>query len=124
MTRICAALLTIFILGGSARAASFLQPEEAIDHVGERAKVCGLVATATFAERTRGQPTFLNLGRPYPQHVFTALVWGADRSAFSYAPESLQGAVICVQGTISEYGGRAEIIVKQPSQITAGTRER
>ena len=82
------------------------------------------MASAKFAERTGGQPTFLNLGRPYPVHVFTALIWGANRGKFSYAPESLQGAEICVQGTIAEYRGRAEIIVKQPSQITAGARER
>lgn len=101
MTRICAALLTFFILDGVARAADILQPDEAIDHIGEPARVCGIVASAKFADRVRGQPTFLNLGKPYPQHVFTALVWGADRGSFSYAPESLQGTEICVQGTIA-----------------------
>jgi hypothetical protein len=31
-------------------------------------------------ERTRRQPTFLNLDAPYPQHIFTVVVWGESRA--------------------------------------------
>jgi hypothetical protein len=89
----------------------------AINHVGRTATVCGVVASAKFAERTHGQPTFLNLDKPYPNQVFTAVVWGSDRANFSYAPESLQGRKICVTGQIGLYKGRAEIIVSGPGQI-------
>ena len=89
----------------------------AANHVGESARVCGLVASAKYATETRRQPTFLNLDRPYPNHVFTALIWGSDREAFPYAPEGLQGKQICVQGVIELYKGKAEIIVTGPSQI-------
>lgn len=97
--------------GGSISAA------EAANHVGESARVCGRVAGAKYSTETRGQPTFLNLDRAYPDHVFTALIWGSKRSAFPYAPESLRGQRICVKGTIELYKGRAEIIVSSPSQI-------
>ncbi len=40
-------------------------PVEAASHVGERATVCGLVASATYADCSRGQPTFLNLDKPF-----------------------------------------------------------
>jgi len=90
---------------------------EAANHVGESARVCGLVASAKYATETRRQPTFLNLDRPYPNHVFTALIWGSDREAFPYAPEGLQGKWICVTGVIELYKGKAEIIVTGPTQI-------
>src|SRR5712692_5691208 len=56
-----------------------LGPEEAASHVGESTTVCGLVASATHAARSRGAPTFLNLGKPYPDQIFTAVIWGDDR---------------------------------------------
>lgn len=48
------------------------KPSDAINHVGESATVCGAVASAKYATSTRRQPTFLNLERPYPNHIFTA----------------------------------------------------
>ena len=98
-------------------AAASLSAADAVRHMGEHAEVCGLVASAKFASSSRGQPTFLNLDRAYPDHVFTALIWGSERGAFRYPPESLQGERICVSGTISEYRGRAQIVVSRPEQI-------
>lgn len=53
-----------------------LSAREASKHVGERATVCGLVASTHFATRSKGQPTFLNLDEPYPKAVFTVLIRG------------------------------------------------
>jgi len=111
-------LLTLGLLAGQAHAdADTVSAADAANHVGESAKVCGRVASAKYATETRRKPTFLNLDRPYPDQVFTALIWGSDRSAFSYPPESLRGQRICVKGMIELYKGRAEIIVSRPSQI-------
>ena len=99
-------------------ALSGISPEEAINHAGERATVCGTVVTAKYSVRSNGQPTFLNLDYPYPRQVFTALVWGRDRSKFQYPPESLEGQSVCVNGLIKSYKGTAEIIVRDASQIT------
>ena len=90
---------------------------DAINHVGENATVCGVVASAKYASSSRGQPTFLNLDRRYPNHVFTALVWGESRDRFGYAPESLSGERICVTGQISTFRGVAQIVVSSESQI-------
>ena len=111
-------LFALGLLTGQVHAdANTISAAEAANHVGESAKVCGRVASAKYATETRRQPTFLNLDRPYPDQVFTALIWGSDRSAFSYPPESLRGQRICVKGMIELYKGRAEIIVSRPSQI-------
>jgi DNA/RNA endonuclease YhcR with UshA esterase domain len=94
-----------------------ISPTAAINHVGESVTVCGVVASAKFAERTNRQPTFLNFGTPYPNQVFTAVIWGSNRGRFAYPPETLEGQTICVSGKVELYKGKAEIIVSTPAQI-------
>jgi hypothetical protein len=76
-----------------------------------------VVASARYAAKSKGDPTFLNLGKPYPQHVFTAIIWGRWRSRFSYQPETLEGRNVCITGTIAVKKGIAEIEVSNPQQI-------
>lgn len=90
---------------------------DAIHHVGESLKVCGVVASAAYARRTHGQPTFLNLDQAYPDHVFTAVIWGKDRDKFEMAPEFYLNSIVCISGVVTLYKGRAEIIVSDPAQI-------
>ena len=95
-----------------------ITPAEAKNHVGSRKTVCGHVASATYARSSRGQPTFLNLDRPYPNQIFTALIWGQYRDAFPSAPESLyQARDICVSGLLELYQGVLEIEVSSSAQI-------
>jgi DNA/RNA endonuclease YhcR with UshA esterase domain len=94
-----------------------LSAREAKDHVGQKATVCGEVASAHYAERTKGQPTFINLDEPYPHQIFTALIWGSDRSKFGTPETALLGKKICVTGTIMTYRGEPEVVVSEPSQI-------
>lgn len=93
-----------------------LSARQAIQHVGEVATVCGSVASTHFARLSNERPTFINLGKPYPHQVFTIVVWGEDRPAFSEPPENLSG-YLCVTGRISSYHGVAEMEVSSPSQI-------
>jgi len=97
--------------------ASPLTPLQAKDHVGENATVCGIVASATFAARTKGQPTFLNLDKPYPEHIFTALIWGSERPKFGQPEETYKGKRLCVTWTIKPYRGVHEIVVTEPGQL-------
>jgi hypothetical protein len=113
-------LIVVLLLSIAAPAYSqvTISPEDAINHIGENGTVCGVVASAHFAGRTKGQPTFLNLNRPYPSHIFTILIWGSDRSKFPGSPELYYNhKKICVTGTIKQYKGIPEIIVRDPSQI-------
>ena len=41
-----------------------LSASEAKEPFGETATVCGEVVSARYADLTKGQPTFLNLGKP------------------------------------------------------------
>lgn len=94
-----------------------LNPTEASDHAGQMAIVCGVVASAKYAQSTSGSPTFLNLDRPYPDHIFTVLIWGTHRSAFGTPERAFEGKRVCVSGRIEMYKGRPEIVAKVPSQL-------
>jgi hypothetical protein len=94
-----------------------LTPEEAKNHIGENATVCGVVAGTHYAENSRGAPTFVNLGAPYPKQTFTILIWGEDLSKFSPKPTTWEGKRVCATGTIASYQGRPEIVAKEPTQV-------
>ena len=113
----CATMLLASVVPIVAIAEKRFGPDEAIKHVGEHATVCGYVVSATFATYTQNQLTFLNLAKRYPNQVFTAVIRGVDRQRFDYAPESLEGSLICVSGEITTYRNIAQIIVTTPNQI-------
>jgi hypothetical protein len=95
-----------------------ISPAEAAQHVGETATVCGTVASATYAAHSKGRPTFLNLDRPYPDQVFTVLIWGSDSQSFPVAPvDAYAQKRICVTGRITLFKGVAEIVVRGPGAI-------
>ena len=94
-----------------------LTAAQAEDHIGENATVCGIVASATFAARTKGQPTFLNLDQPYPTHIFTVLIWGSDRPKFGQPEVVYKGKRLCVTGTIKAFRGMPEIVATDQGQI-------
>ena len=98
--------------------ATWLAAQDAADHIGEVATVCGTVASPNFAIRSKGQPTYLNLDRLYPNQVFTILIWGSDRPKFGTPETTLMGKRVCAPGTIQEYRGTPEIVATEPRQLT------
>jgi hypothetical protein len=47
-----------------------LTADEAKDHIGDRATVCGKVVSTHYAKSSKGEPTFLNFDEPYPKGSF------------------------------------------------------
>jgi hypothetical protein len=92
---------------------------EAKNHVGENATVCGEVASTHYSERSRGNPTFINLDKPYPNQVFTIVIWGSDRVKFGDPEEKYREKNVCVTGSITLYRGSPEVVAHEPSQIKA-----
>jgi DNA/RNA endonuclease YhcR with UshA esterase domain len=105
------------VLGSLPAGAASISPEDAAGHVGESATVCGVLASAHYAARSRSQPTFLNLGNAYPAQIFTAVIFGDDRAKFGEPEKTLQGKRICVTGTIRLYRGSAEVILNESDQL-------
>jgi hypothetical protein len=104
------------LLAAPALAAS-LTPEEASGHVGETATVCGVVASTHVSARSSAEPTFLNLGKPYPNQPFTVVIFGRDRARFGTPESTLLHQRICATGTISLYRARPEMILSDPAQL-------
>jgi hypothetical protein len=98
-----------------------LSAVEAKDHVGETATVCGNVVSTRYAASTKGQPTFLNLDKPYPNQIFTVVIWGSNRSKFGKPEVEYNQKRICVTGKISLFRGVPEIVEDEPTQITVET---
>ena len=94
-----------------------LTAAEAKNHVGETAIVCGRVASSHFAEKSKGQPTFLNLDKPYPNAIFTILIWGTDRQKFGKAEETYRDKNVCVSEKITSHREIPEIVISTPGQI-------
>lgn len=88
--------------------AQTLSTTDAAKHVGERATVCGTIASEHTAYNSRGTPTFVNLDKPYPNQVFTVLIWGDERARVGKIPAS---GTLCASGTITEYKGSPEIVL-------------
>jgi hypothetical protein len=75
------------------------------------------IASTRYAATTRGKPTFPDLDKPYPNQIFTALVWGENREKFGTPEEKYRDKQVCVTGKIAEYRGAAEIVVSDPHSI-------
>jgi DNA/RNA endonuclease YhcR with UshA esterase domain len=60
----------------------------------------------------------LDLGKAYPHAIFTAVIYGDNRSKFGTPETLLRGKRICVTGQISDYRGKPEIVLTDPSQLT------
>lgn len=116
-SRLSSFLVLAALLSGPLTAQKKLSPAEVKDHIGETATVCGTVASARYAASTRGQPTFLNLDKPYPNQVFTVLIWGSNRSKFGTPESDYKGKRVCVTGKITEYRSVPEIVADDPGQI-------
>jgi hypothetical protein len=115
--RTLAALLAVGLTCGVALADSpTLTPKEAAKHIGEHATVCGQVASARYVVGAKGGPTLLNLDEPYPRHIFTLVIWEDDRPKFG-EPEKLNGQNVCGTGTIKEFKGKPEIVLRDPAQL-------
>ena len=96
-----------------------ITPAQDSKHVGKYEKVCGQVANTYYADKNKGKPTFINLDRPYPDQIFTVMVWDSDRKYFKFKPEDFyRDKEICVEGKIRDYKGVAEIIIKTPKEVT------
>jgi DNA/RNA endonuclease YhcR with UshA esterase domain len=111
------AVMAVFLCTALAYSQSSISATEAKSHIGEKATVCGEVASTHYADRSRGNPTFLNLDKPYPNQVFTIVIWGSDRSKFGDPEEKYRGKNLCVTGNITMYRGSPEVVAHEPGQL-------
>jgi len=93
--------------------------QDAENHVGEQRRVRGPVISTKYARGSTGRPTFLNVGRAFPNpNRFTVVIWGRNRDRFPAPPENLyRGEYICVRGRIRLFEGVPETFLSSPGNI-------
>lgn len=111
------AVLIGVILNTSVSAQDKLTAAQAKQHFGQTATVCGEVVSTSYADSSKGHPTFLNLDKQYPNQIFTVVIWGENRTKFGKPEEDYKGKRICVSGKITAYAGKPEIVASDPKQI-------
>ena len=94
-----------------------LTAAEAKNHVGETATVCGRVVRIYFAHKAKGLPTLMNLDMPYPQQIFTIVIWGTDRTKFGNPERTYRDKNVCVSGKITIHHEIPEIVINTPGQL-------
>ena len=117
MNKLVKTVALLLLVGGVSAAQTKLSAPEAKNHVGETATVCGEVASTHYAATTKGSPTFLNLDKPYPNQLFTVLIWGSDRPKFANPDRVYMGKHMCATGMIKDFRGVPEIVAHDRSQI-------
>jgi hypothetical protein len=85
---------------------------------GRQATIAIAKVEASYQPGVRGQPTYLN-DAPYPNHAFTAVIWGSERRQFEPSLTGWQGKALCVTGTIEVFQQRPQIVVNAPNQLRA-----
>lgn len=101
---------------------SFGQATISIDslssHMGDSVTVCSKVYGTRYLEQSEKQPTFLNIGATYPNSLLTVVIFGESRKSFNNAPEKMYADKnVCIIGRLSEFKGKAEIVVYDSEQI-------
>jgi len=91
---------------------------EAKKHVGEQAIVSGTVAEVNKAAAL----VRLNFEKPYPDSVFTAVIFSRNTNSFPDV-DKLKGKKVEVSGKVADYRGRPEIIVNSTNQIKVVEKE-
>jgi hypothetical protein len=93
----------------TAQVVNWVESAAAGEHLGEIVTVRVQLSHCSYKPGVNGEPTFCN-DQPYPNHVFTYLVWGQDWSHFDQA-------CVLVRGEIVEYDGKAQIELENEEQI-------
>jgi hypothetical protein len=107
-----------------------IKPEEAKNHVGDQATVCGLIVDFRRELPSAFSPpdpsidgTLLFFDQPHPDHEFMGVIENTYRKEFPYELQTLKGKKACVFGKIQMYKGKAMIALVRPEQIATSSGE-
>lgn len=53
--------------------------------------VCAQVVSTRYGDSSKGQPTFINLDKPYPNQIFTVVIWVGNRGKFGKPEDDSKG---------------------------------
>ena len=91
----------------------------AIQNIGKLRTVCGRVQSTYINSNTASQRIYLNMGREYPNHTFTGLIWySSNKDNFDGRPDKqYKKKNICISGVISTFNEKPQIQIDFENQI-------
>ena len=119
--KLVALCLTVFCLMATAipsrgdttnAPATIIGAAQAADFIGKQVTVTGVVAQVSF----RPGITFLNFGKRFPNHTFTAIVRDRNTNQFDNL-SGLKDKAVAVKGKIIEYRDKPEMELTTKSQL-------
>ena len=99
---------------GAAAESAPIPVDDAGSHIGQTVTVEGVVS-GVYTARS-GSATFIDMGGPYPVNSFAGVIFAGD-AAMVGDVSSLDGKTVDLTGTIENYRGKPEIILKSAKQI-------
>lgn len=109
----CLRTLVVIGMGSLIAQADCIAFSEAKKHVGSTQCVRG---TVIEVKQTSRGTTFLNFCADYRACPFTVVVFRSDLKQVGDVRQ-LKGRTIEIKGTVRDYDGRAEIILRRPQQL-------
>jgi hypothetical protein len=87
------------------------------NYIGKTVTICELVQS-TFQTKSESKVSYINFGKPYPNHSFTVVIFKKDLENFDYDPVVFfKNKTICVTGEVSVYKDKPQIVVNSPKQL-------
>ena len=106
-------LILLFVTSAALYAQTEIPPDSAQNYIGKQVIVTGIVDQVHLTDTGT---YFLNMGGKFPDNTFTAVIFSKDSAAFTNI-KSFEGKDVAVTGTITDYKGSPEIVLKSSDQI-------
>lgn len=91
---------------------------EAQKNIGKECTVCGKAVSIKLVDNGKTNPTYINLDKKFPEHLFTIVIYDAVRKKLGYIPEEkLLQKEICITGKIEQYKGIPQIVLQKESVL-------
>jgi len=116
MSKFCTTIL-IILLSQFIYAQKLVSIDSIPTHIGDDVMICDKVIDA-FKPAGENKLIYLNFGGKYPDEKFTAVIFPKDQPKFPFNPINvLNDKNVCITGKISEYKGKAQMVLNDPSQL-------
>lgn len=107
-------LLFVIFASYFVKGQTLILSKDAAQYIGKTVTICDSV----YSTKALDKINLINLGGAFPKELITIVINKEDQSKFPSEPASMYlGNNICVTGIVTEFKGKAQIVVMEPKQI-------
>ena len=110
-------IFLFLLVGFYVNAQKLISIDSISNYLGQHVVICDNVADV-FEPTDRVKNAYINFGGKYPDHKFTIVIFEEDIPNFAEIPVSyFKDKIICVQGMITFFREKPQIVARNPEQI-------